>query len=372
MIDKIEMRRIALPLKTPFTTSAGQQTTRHSLILTVYAEGLVGWGECVALPDPNYTYETIDTATHILRTYLIPSLLKQPIPDETALPTLFRGVRGHPMAKAGLEQALWDMLAQRANMSMAHLLCQPYDFPAQARVPVGVAVSLQPTIAQTLEVIGQRVADGYNRVKLKIKKGMDVSLAQAVRDAFPDLLLMLDANSAYTLADVAILQAFDELDILLLEQPLAHDDFVAHAHLRPQLQTPLCLDECLLGMAEAQTAVSLNACQIFNIKAGRVGGWHMARAIHDLAQANHIGAWVGGMLETGIGRAGQLALASLPGFTLSGDISATDRYFQRDISTHFTLNQEDSTITVPTAHGLGIEIDHDYLAHVTQTTEIFS
>jgi o-succinylbenzoate synthase len=365
-IERVELFHISQPLVSPFVTSFGPQQQRDCLILATYAEGLVGWGECVATNDPGYSYETVQTAWHILADFLIPALRDWSFAEPEELPGRLTFVRGHPLAKAALEQALWDLTAQRDGLSMAAKLAQPYPERPRHRVKVGVSIGLQPTIEETITVIGDYVAQGYGRIKLKIKPGRDLDLAQAARAAFPDLPIMLDANSAYRLADAAIFQAMDELNLLMLEQPLGYEDIYDHSRLRPLIQTPLCLDESIHTADHARYALALGACDIINIKPARVGGWTEARHIHDLCREAGVPVWCGGMLETGVGRAGQLALAALPGFTLPGDISATERYYQTDIATPFHLNQEDSTLTVPDGLGLGIEVDKARLTAVTK------
>ncbi len=370
-IEAIDLYAISMPLVSPFATSFGTQLQRDCLIVAVHSEGLTGWGECVATNDPGYSYETAVTAWHILAEFLIPTLLGKEIGEPEEIPALFAKVRGHPLAKASLEQAIWDIAAQRDGLSLAQKLAQPYNQPPRTRVKVGVSIGIQPSLAETVETIAGYVAQGYGRVKLKIKPGWDTAVAQAARRAFPDLPIMLDANSAYTLADTPTLQALDAYNLLMLEQPLGYEDIYHHSQLRPQLHTPLCLDESITSVGHAELAIALQACDIINIKPSRVAGWTAARAIHDMALQAGLRLWVGGMLETGIGRAAQLALAALPGFTLPGDISATSRYYEHDIATPFTLNAEDSTMTVPTKPGLGVEVDRDRLTAVTQHKQTF-
>lgn len=365
-IEKIDLYHISQQLVSPFRTSFGVQVQRDCLILALHSEGVTGWGECVATNDPGYCYETVQTAWHILSDFLIPAVLGQSLAEPANLLPLLAPVRGHPLAKAALDQAVWDVAAQREGVSLAHLLARPYPEGARERVKVGVSVGIQPSIEATIQVIEGYVAQGYGRIKLKIKPGVDVALARAVRHAFPDLPVMLDANSAYALADAPTLQALDNLNLLMIEQPLAHDDIYQHSRLRPLLQTPICLDESVTSLAQAELARDLQACAIINVKPGRVGGWTTARQIHDLGREAGMGLWVGGMLETGVGRAGQLALAALPGFTLPGDISATERYYVPDITAPFHLNREDSTISVPTSPGLGVVVDWGQLTAVTQ------
>lgn len=364
-IEQIDLLHISLPLVSPFVTSFGAQQQRDCLLVAVHSEGLTGWGECVATNDPGYSYETVQTAWHILNDFLVPALLRAPLPNHEQLPQHLSFVRGHPLAKAALDQALWDLAAQREGISFAQKLAQPYDTPPRTRVKVGVSIGIQPSIGQTLETIAGYLAQGYGRIKLKIKPGHDLAFAQAVRQTFPNILLMLDANSAYHLSHTPTFQAMDDLKLLMIEQPLGHDDIYDHSLLQPQITSPICLDESILTPDHARAALALGACRVINIKPSRVAGWTMAREIHDICRAAHIPVWCGGMLETGIGRAAQLALASLPGFTLPGDISATARYYAEDIATPFYLNPEDSTINVPTAPGLGIEINHARLKAVT-------
>ncbi|MCP5100149.1 MAG: o-succinylbenzoate synthase [Chloroflexi bacterium] len=371
-IERIDLYHISMPLVSPFGTSFGVQLDRSALILAMHSEGLTAWAECVATNNPGYSYETAVTAYHILSDFLIPAVLGQDLHEPGEIQQMMRAVRGHPLAKATLDQAAWDLIAQRDGISFAQKLAEPYAEAPKSRVKVGVSVGTQPTISQTMDVIAGYLADGYGRIKLKIKPGHDLALAQAARRTFPDTPIMLDANSAYTLDDVTMLQAMDDLKLLMIEQPLAHEDIYDHSKLRPLIQSPLCLDESITSFDHARYALALRACDIINVKPTRVGGWTVARQIHDMCVAAGIGLWVGGMLETGVGRAAQLALASLPGFTLPGDISATDRYYAHDITTRFVLNQEDSTITVPTKPGLGIELDMDRLTAVTKQKSTFA
>ncbi len=365
-IEAIDLYYISQPLVRTFTTSFGPQTDRDCLLVAIHSEGLTGWGECVATNDPGYSYETAVTAWHILSDFLIPAMLNKDLKEPAELYDWFKYVRGHPLAKAGLEQAVWDLTAQRDGISFAEKLAAPYPEGAAARVDVGVSIGIQPSLDATLALIQQYIEKGYGRIKFKIKPGYDVELARTVRAAFPELVFMLDANSAYTLADVPTLRALDEFDLLMLEQPLGYEDIYRHSILRPKINTPLCLDESITSAEHAHFALTIGACDIINVKPTRVSGWSEARKIHDIGVAAGIPLWVGGMLETGVGRAAQLALASLPGFTLPGDISATERYYNPDITAPFVLNSEDSTMTVPTGPGLGVEIDMERVTAVTQ------
>ncbi len=371
-IDAIDLYAISQPLIRPFVTSFGPQLDRDCLLVAVHSQGLTGWGECVATNDPGYSYETAVTAWHVLSDFLIPALLGKNLQEPQQLAGWFRYVRGHPLAKAALDQAAWDLTAQRDGLSFAQKLAAPYSEGARSRVKVGVSIGIQPAMDQTLKLIQHHIDKGYGRIKLKIKPGHDIELARTVREVFPDLVFMLDANSAYTLNDVSTLRALDEFNLLMLEQPLGHDDIYNHSKLRPQIETPLCLDESITSADLASFALEIGACDIINIKPARVSGWTEARLVHDLGRAAGIDLWVGGMLETGVGRAAQLALAALPGFTLPGDISATERYYDPDITAPFLLNSEDSTIDVPQGPGLGVEIDMARLARVIQRRTTFA
>lgn len=371
-IERIDLIHISQMLVSPFVTSFGPQQKRDCLLVTIYSDGLAGWGECVATNDPGYSYETVGTAWHILADFLIPALVGRSIAEPEDLGPHLAFVRGHPLAKAALDQAVWDLAAQRDGLSMAAKLAAPYPEGPRDRVKVGVSIGIQPSIERTLEVIQGYFDDGYRRIKLKIKPGHDLPLAEAARGAFPDLPIMLDANSAYTLADAPVFQAMDDLNLLMLEQPLGYEDIYDHSLLRPQIASPLCLDESIHSADHARFALAIGACDIINVKPSRVAGWTEARRIHDLCRPEGMPLWVGGMLETGVGRAAQLALASLPGFTLPGDISATDRYYEQDITEPFVLNREDSTLTVPGGPGLGVTVDRRQLDAVTLRRETFT
>jgi O-succinylbenzoate synthase len=304
---------------------------------------------------PTYSYETIGTAWHILEDFLVPAVLNlewEQIPD---LLKAIEWVKGHNMAKAGLQCAFWDLLAKSDGISLARKLGQPYPEGTKDRVKVGVSIGIQPSIDETLTRIEGFLAQGFSRVKLKIKPGWDLELLQAVREVYPDLPLMVDANSAYSLTDAELIRGFDLFDLIMIEQPLAHDDIYQHSQLQRNLQTPICLDESITTPESAQWALDIDAGRIINIKPGRVGGLLESRQIHDLCAQRGIPVWCGGMLETGIGRAANLALASLPNFCLPTDNGPTRRYWEQDIiEEEFTLNPEDSTIDVPDKPGLGI------------------
>lgn len=359
-IDAITLYHVRMPLVTPFATSFGEMVDRDCILVELKAGGEVGYGECPTSPAPLYSYETNETAWHISRDYLAPKILGQVVPDAEDYRARVDYVRGHPMAKAGIEMALWDVWGKAAGKSLKEMFGGERD-----AVPVGVSIGIKPSIDELLRVVNKYVDQGYTRVKLKIKPGRDVAEVRAVREAFPDLWLQVDANSAYTLETARAIYPLDELDLLLIEQPLAETDLWDHHKLQAQLETAICLDESITSFDDARHAVEMKAGRIINIKPGRVGGLSQGVAIHDYCQAHGVPVWCGGMLETGVGRASNLAIASLPNFTLPGDISATERYYHQDITNEvFTLNP-DSTIDVPNAPGLGITLDHQALAKFT-------
>ena len=359
-IDRITLRHLRMNLRTPFETSFGRIQARDCILLEASGGGLTGYGECVADHDPGYSYETVQTAWHILKDFLIPAVLGHEFETVQDVQRRMGFVRGHLMAKAALEMVFWDLLGKQQGCSLRQLLGGE-----RLAVPVGVSVGLQASPQALVDVVQGYLDQGYGRIKIKIKPGRDVADAQAVRQAFPHLRLQVDANSAYTLQSADVLLPLDDLDLLLIEQPLAEDDLWDHSQLQKRFKTALCLDESILSPRHARQALEMKACRVINIKTGRVGGLSQAAAIHNLCFEAGVAVWCGGMLETGVGRAANLALASLPGFSLPGDISASDRYYQQDI-THqrFTLNA-DSTITVPNELGLGITIDQAALDQAT-------
>jgi O-succinylbenzoate synthase len=355
-IDLVSLHHLRMPLRFPFETSFGRETERECILLSVHAGGLTGYGECVAGAAPGYAYETTGTAWHVLRDFLAPVVLGNPLPEPAAFRADIARLRGHPMAKAGLEMALWDLKGKTEGRSLRELLGGRSE-----AVAVGVSVGIQASPESLVEVVAGYLEQGYGRIKIKIKPGHDLPDARAVRRAFPDIRLQVDANSAYTLASAAALQPLDDLDLLLIEQPLAEDDLWDHSRLQTTLRTPICLDESILSERHARQALEMGACRVINIKPGRVGGLSEAIAIHDLCRAQGAPVWCGGMLETGVGRAANLALASLPGFTLPGDISASERYYAQDITRERFSLSPGSTITVPASPGLGITIDPEAL-----------
>jgi len=359
-IERIEIRHVELPLVHPFETSFGREEVRQTIVVAVRSEGMTGWGESATSAGPWYGYETVETCWHVLYDFLGPLVVGQGIagPEETA--RLMARVRGHNIAKMGLEAAVWDLLGQAQGKSVSRLLDG-----SRERVAVGVSIGVQGSVPQLLERISEFWTQGYSRIKIKIRPGWDVDVVRQVRERFPDVPLMADANSAYTLADTALLSALDEFNLMMLEQPLAYDDLVEHADLQRRLRTPICLDESVPSLAAARAALVLGSGQIVNIKPGRVGGLTVARAIHDLCREQGVPVWCGGRLETGIGRAHNVALASLPGFTLPGDISGSARYFHRDIvEPAFEVNT-DGTMTVPAGPGIGVQVVMDRLDAAT-------
>ncbi|MCK2239074.1 MULTISPECIES: o-succinylbenzoate synthase [unclassified Crossiella] len=359
----VELRRIELPLVAPFRTSFGTQTTRSTLLLRVVTDEAEGWGECPAMVDPVYSPEYLDGCVDVLRQFLLPALARREHLDATAVAPALAKYHGHRMAKGALEMAVLDAELRARGVPLSRELGAVRD-----RVPCGVSVGIMDSIPELLEAVGGYLDQGYRRIKLKIEPGWDVEPVRAVREHFGDEFpLQVDANTAYTLADARHLARLDPFDLLLIEQPLPEEQILAHAHLAKLIRTPVCLDESITSAQTAADAITLGACQIVNIKPARVGGYLEARRIHDLCAAHGIAVWRGGMLETGLGRAANVALAALPGFTLPGDTSASDRYYRTDITEPFVL--QDGHLSVPSGPGLGVTPIPDALAAVTVGTE---
>ena len=352
IIEKIELNHLSMPLVSPFETSFGCIGERECIIIRIYSEGLIGFGECVADRDPGYGYETSGTAWHIMIDFLIPMTLGKDINSAEDLNKMVSGVRGHRMAKAGLEMALWDLFGKAQGKSLSTLL-----MGKNHKVSVGVSVGIQSSPKDLSKVIGEYLEQGYNRIKLKIKPGRDIGDVSFIRNAYPKIKLQVDANSAYTYESAQSLLDLDNYNLLMIEQPLSEDDLWEHHKLQKQFHTAICLDESILSARHAQSAIEMGACRIINIKAGRVGGLSEAVAIHDTCMELEIPNWCGGMLETGIGRASNLALASLPNFRFPADISATARYYKQDITNEDFILNPDSTINVPDGIGLGVTIN---------------
>jgi O-succinylbenzoate synthase len=350
-LERAELRLIELRLVQPFETSFGREEKRPALIVALYSEGAVGWGECVASSGPWYSSETVTTAWHVLEEFLLPRVLRQELAGPAALWERLRPIRGHNMAKAALEMAFWDLWAKLEEVPLARLLGG-----VREMIESGVSIGIQESIPRLLQEIEQRLAEGYRRIKLKIKPGWDLKVLEQVRAQFPEIRLQVDANAAYTIADLPLLRQLDRFGLLMVEQPFAYDDLVDHAALQRELATPICLDESIPSLNAARAALELGSCKVINIKPGRVGGLSQAVAIHDYCREKGVPVWCGGMLETGIGRAHNVALASLPGFSLPNDISASKRYWEHDIiEPEFELN-EDGTISVPKGPGIGVEV----------------
>ena len=366
-IDRVELHHISMKLQSTFITSFGKEFDRECVLLRVGSEGLEGWGECVASREPGFSYETVKTAWHVLRDFFIPAILNTSISHPHDLKQFLQAYKGHPLARAGLEMALWDLYGRLEGKCLRMLLGGE-----RQRVPVGVSVGIQESSAAMIASVGDYLRRGYGRIKIKIKPGEDLEVVRAVRQRYPHIDLQVDANAAYALRDAQLFKDLDPLALSMIEQPLAEDDLLDHARLQAQINTPICLDESIRKQRHAEQAISTKACKVINIKSGRVGGLTEALAIHNCCVTEGVPVWCGGMLETGIGRAANLALASLPGFTLPGDISATDRYYDRDIAEpRFTLNS-DSTIDVPDKPGLGVDIIPEELKRVTLKVEALS
>lgn len=362
LLEAVELRRLSLPLVEPFRTAQGVETRRDVLVVRALGTSAEGWGECAAGSEPVYSAEYVEGAQDVLRRHLLPRLLGCRLgADEVS--RLLRPISGHRMAKAALEAAVLDAELRAAGESLRERLGA-----TRRSVPSGVAVGLHDSIGALLDAVDRYVSAGYLRVKLKIQPGEDVETVRAVRERFPDLALQVDANCAYSIEDTPRLLALDEFDLLLVEQPLAEDDLIGHAELARALRTPICLDESITSARLAEQAIELGACSVVNVKPGRVGGVLEAARIHDICVARDVPAWVGGMLETGIGRATNVALAALPGFTLPGDLSASDRYFQRDTTSPFVL--EGGHLSVPDGPGIGVTPDPQLLSELTTSVEL--
>jgi O-succinylbenzoate synthase len=364
-ITEVRLRRARLPLVSPFRTSFGVETARDLLYIEVHgADGLVGWGECVAMTEPLYSSEFVDGCASVLQRFLLPTVSPTTTAEQFNRDT--RHIRGHYMAKAVLETALLDYQLRSSGVSLASYLGA-----TKTRVPSGVSVGIQPSIDDLLRVVQGYLDDGYLRIKLKIEPGHDIEPVRAVRSTFGgDLLLQVDANSAYSLSDAVHLARLDEFDLLLIEQPLPEEQVASHAQLAKTVRTPICLDESIVSLEVAREAIDIGACSIINVKPGRVGGYLESKQIHDHCLERGIAVWCGGMLETGIGRAANLALAALPGFTLPGDTSASARYFARDVTTPFVLSE--GHLDVPTGPGIGIDPDMEFLDSITSHVETFA
>lgn len=351
-IERVNLREIRMRLKAPFETSFGVTQERRILLVEMIADGVRGWGEITALESPSYNPETTDTAWHVVSDFIAPVIVGRDLPSAADLPNLLTGIRGHSMAKAGVENALWDIEAQQKGIPLWRLLGGTRD-----EITCGVSLGIRPTAASLVEKVEQELSCGYQRIKLKIKPGKDVEFVAAVRERYPKIMLSVDANSAYSLGDADHLRKLDKFELIMIEQPLGWDDIYSHARLQSQIRTALCLDECINNRQDADAAVAIGACKIINIKLGRVGGHTGARKVHDVCVERAVPVWCGGMLESGIGRAHNIAMSTLPGFTLPGDVSASSRYWSEDIIEPEVEVSPRGTIASPGAPGLGYAVN---------------
>jgi len=362
---KATLREIQMPLVRPFETSFGRTTDRRILLVEIDADGVTGWGECVAGERPSYSPETIETAWHILRDFIWPMLARKEFAAASDVWGMLAAIRGHNMAKGAIEAAVWDAEARQKNVPLWKLLGGRIE-----EIPCGVSIGIQESDDELERVVEKELASGYQRIKIKIKPGYDVEPVARLRRRFPKIRLMVDANSAYTLQDAARLRALEPYYLMMIEQPLCWDDIWSHAELQRQLQTPICLDECIHTREHAEAAIVLGACRIINMKLGRVGGFTPAREIHDLCRERGIPVWCGGMLESGIGRAHNIALSTLPNFTLPGDVTASRRYWAEDVIEPEVTVTPQGTIRVPSGPGIGFEPRRQRIESLTVRREV--
>jgi O-succinylbenzoate synthase len=359
-IERIELREIRMPLVAPFETSFERTTERRILLVKVFSEGIEGWGECVAGEDPFYLPESTDTAWTLICDYVGPMTIGRDIETPEQAFSLTSRIRGHRMARAAVETAIWDLAARREQRPLWQLLGG-----TQTEISSGVSIGIQETHSELLRKIEKELAAGYRRIKIKIKPGWDIDAVKAVRTEYPEIVLTVDANSAYTLEDAGMLRGLDEFDLKYAEQPLAYDDIIDHAQLQRMMKTPLCLDESINSSEDARKALSIEACKVINIKLGRVGGHTEARKIQSICREQKIPVWCGGMLEAGIGRAHNIAMSTLPGFVYPGDVSASARYWTEDIITPPVDVSSHGTITAPFGPGIGFEVNEERIRALT-------
>ena len=359
-IESITLRELEMRLKSPFETSFGVTQKRRILLVEIIADGVSGWGEVTTTEAPFYNYETTDTAWHVISDFITPRLIGKQLRTAADMESLVSGIRGHQMAKAGVENALWDIEAQQKDLPLSKLLGGTLN-----EIACGVSLGIRESPKLLIERVAEELSNGYQRIKLKIKPGKDLDFVAAVRKEFPRILLSVDANSAYSLADADHLRALDEFDLLMIEQPLQWDDIYSHSKLQPRLRTALCLDECISHSRHAEAAIELGACRIINVKLGRVGGHTEARRVYDLCRTHTIPVWCGGMLESGVGRAHNAAMSTLPNFTLPGDVSASKRYCAEDIIEPEVEVTPGGTIRVPDGSGLGYTVKRDLVERLT-------
>jgi O-succinylbenzoate synthase len=362
-IEAITLREIHMRLKSPFETSFGVTQDRRILLVEISADGVSGWGEVTTGETPAFNPETTDTAWHVISDFIAPALIGRIVASATEFPTWMGHIRGHEMAKAGVENALWDLEAQQKGVPLFKLLGGTLE-----EIVCGVSLGIRENPGALVKKVEEELGGGYQRIKLKIKPGKDVEFVNAVRKSFPDILLSVDANSAYCLEDAIHLKTLDEFHLLMIEQPLYWDEIHAHAKLQALLQTAICLDECISNSRHAATAIELRACRIINIKLGRVGGHTEARRVHDVCSTRSVPVWCGGMLESGVGRAHNIAMSTLPGFTLPGDVSASQRYWDEDIIEPEVQVTRRGTIQVRQNPGLGYAVRRDVVDRLTVRT----
>jgi O-succinylbenzoate synthase len=367
-LDRIVLRQIKMPLLHFFETSFGRTFTRDIVLVEVISDGVSGWGEVTAGENPFYNEEWTTSVWSIVSDYVAPRVLHRELNEPSDVLSLSSQVRGHYMARGGVEAAVWDLKARLQNQP----LWQTIGAGARREIPCGVSIGIQDSVDQLLEKITAELAAGYQRIKMKIKPGWDVDVVRRVRERFPQIKLMADANSAYTLADLDQLKQLDDFYLMMIEQPLAHDDIIDHAVLQAALQTPICLDECIRTPHHAEQAIRLKAGRIVNIKLGRVGGFGAAKKIHDICMAAGVPVWCGGMLESGIGRAHNIALATLPNFVLPGDVSASKRYWKRDIVSAPVDITDSGTIELTEKPGFGYDLDTDHLESLVVRREVLA
>lgn len=350
-IESCELFETRFSMKAPFRTSFGAETSRRILIVKLLGDGITAWGECTASDAPLYSYETVDTCRYVLKTFLLPRILGKSFPDLPSLRRTYEEIKGHNMAKAALEHALWDGLAKEKGLSLSTLMGG-----TRTRAAAGISIGIQDSIQKTLEVVEGFLKQGFQRTKLKIMPGWDVDLIREVRRRFPEIVLTVDANSAYTLEQAHIFKELDEFGLLYIEQPLAHNDLIDHATLQAMIKTDICLDESIESVEDARKAFQIGAGRVVNIKSGRVGGGYESILIHNLAQEKKIPVWCGGMLETGIGRAYNLGLASLPNFSMPADISPSFRFYVDEVVDPPLIPDEKGEYDVPRGLGIGVEV----------------
>lgn len=364
-IESITLREIRMPLVHFFETSFGRTTERRILLVRLQtADGAVGWGECTAGEHPFYNEESIDTAWYVIRGYFAPALLGKEVNGGVSCPALFSRIRGHRMAKAALENAVWDAESIEKNIPLWKLVGG-----SLRRINCGVSIGIQESPEQLLDKIAVELQAGYQRIKVKVKPGWDINVLEQIRGRWPSITLSCDANSAYTLDDVAHLQQFDHFNLLMIEQPLWNDDIAGHSVLQPKLKTALCLDESILHSRDAAVAIEAGACRIINIKLGRVGGFAEAILTHDVCRKADVPAWCGGMLESGIGRSHNIAMSTLPNFRLPGDVSASQRYWREDIIDPEVTVDSNGTISVPECAGRGFAVRQELVEKLTTRKE---